>query len=100
MLVDAYRNDTTTALATIQRYAATLQRTAFRAQDQLLALRKLDAQTARQAARRNEPKFTPNPTPPTPPIRADNIPPQPSYRCSSVANPCSHPDPPYTSDRT
>jgi len=52
MLVSAFRNDTTTALNTIQRYANVLQRAAFRAQDQLLALRRSEARDSR---RRNEP---------------------------------------------
>jgi hypothetical protein len=55
MMVAALRNDTTRAFTTLQRYATPLQRAAFRALDQLLALRKREAQAARDAARRNEP---------------------------------------------
>ncbi|MGA2184248.1 MAG: hypothetical protein ABSH47_14595 [Bryobacteraceae bacterium] len=39
----------------LQRYAAAIERTGFRALQQLLALRKLAAQAARDAAQRNEP---------------------------------------------
>jgi hypothetical protein len=52
MFVSAFRSDTTTALNTIQRYANVLQRAAFRAQDQLLALRRSEARDSR---RQNEP---------------------------------------------
>jgi hypothetical protein len=57
MMVSALRNDTTRALTTLQRYAATIQRNAFRAFDQLLASRRLEARAARDAARRNEPNL-------------------------------------------
>jgi hypothetical protein len=74
MFVSAFRTDTTTALNTIQRYANVLQRAAFRAQDQLLALRRSEARAARDAARQNEPNpaapltsFIPS-TPSTPSI--------------------------------
>jgi hypothetical protein len=41
----------------LQRYAAAIERTGFRALQQLLALRKLAAQAARDAARQNEPNL-------------------------------------------
>ena len=59
MLVNGYREHTLTALANIQRHAAALQRTAFRAQDQLLALRK----HAAKAVQQNEPRLQPTTTP-------------------------------------
>jgi len=63
MLVAAFRDDTASALTRLQRYAAAIERTAFRALDQLLALRKMEAQAARGAARRNEPNLRPRPRP-------------------------------------
>ena len=51
----ALYNDTARPFTELQRYAASIERTAYRALQQLLALRKLAAQAARDAARRNEP---------------------------------------------
>jgi hypothetical protein len=73
MMVSALRNDTAHALTTLQRYAATIQRAAFRALDQLLALRTLEARAARDLARRNEP----NSDPPGPATRCKRSPSEP-----------------------
>ncbi|MGA2186164.1 MAG: hypothetical protein ABSH47_24380 [Bryobacteraceae bacterium] len=75
----ALYNDTARPFTELQRYAASIERTGHRALQQLLALRKLAAQTARNAAPRNEPNSTspgnPHPpvaTRPTPSNNADN----------------------------
>ncbi|MGA2184062.1 MAG: hypothetical protein ABSH47_13630 [Bryobacteraceae bacterium] len=73
MMVAAFRNDTASAFTSLQRYASAIERAAFRALDQFLALRKLEARTARDAARRNEPNLTPEVTPPTQTNRAGNV---------------------------
>jgi len=67
MMVAAFRNDTTTATAlnTLQRYAAAIQRAAFRARQQLLELRKTEVRDARDAARQNEPNSAVSPHAPT-----------------------------------
>jgi hypothetical protein len=111
MMVGAFRNDTAHALTALQRYAASIQRAAFRAFDQLLAFRKLEAQTARHPARRNEPNSGvspdansgtveesphPEPTENKPPLAAESrclhrrspgrsVPPPPSYHASRFA---------------
>jgi hypothetical protein len=54
MMSGALRNDTASTFTTLQRYAAAIERNAFRAVDQILALRKLAAQAARDAARQSE----------------------------------------------
>ncbi|MGA3024162.1 MAG: hypothetical protein ABSF98_05280 [Bryobacteraceae bacterium] len=54
MMAGALRNDTASAFTTLQRYAASIRRAAFRALDQLLALRKLETRSARERARQNE----------------------------------------------
>jgi hypothetical protein len=80
MMVAAFRNDTATALNTLQRYAAAVQRAAFRAQQQLLELRKTEARAARAAADKT------NPIPPrarTPP-RAARRPRFPSYKTNPI----------------
>lgn len=46
----------------LQRHAAAAERTGYRVLKQLLALRKLEAQTAREAARHNEPNSAPRPS--------------------------------------
>ncbi|MGA2182617.1 MAG: hypothetical protein ABSH47_06270 [Bryobacteraceae bacterium] len=61
-----------------QRYAAAAERTGYRALKQLLALRKLAAQEAREAALRNEPNLHPPPTlihngPPANSVTADEF---------------------------
>ncbi|MGA2185690.1 MAG: hypothetical protein ABSH47_21945 [Bryobacteraceae bacterium] len=56
-LAAALINNATGPLITMQRYAAAIERTGFRALQQLLALRKLDAQAARDAAQQNEPNY-------------------------------------------
>jgi hypothetical protein len=75
----AFCNGTATPLTELQRYAASIERSGHRAVHQLLALRKLAAQTARDAALRNEPNSASpaNPrqaaaTPPTPSDSMDN----------------------------
>lgn len=66
MMCGALRNDTATAFTSLQRYANSLERAAFRALDQLLALRKLEAKlearTSGGVAPQNEPNFTPTNT--------------------------------------
>jgi hypothetical protein len=52
-------NDQAGALLVLQRHAAAAERTGYRAVKQLIALRKLEAQTARDAARQNEPNSAP-----------------------------------------
>jgi hypothetical protein len=54
MMAGALRNDTASAFTTLQRYAASIQRAAFRALDQLLALRKLETRCPRERVRQNE----------------------------------------------
>ncbi|MGA2182282.1 MAG: hypothetical protein ABSH47_04575 [Bryobacteraceae bacterium] len=53
-IVNALVNNTAGPLIVLQRYAAAAERTGYRALQQLLALRKLEAQAARDAARQNE----------------------------------------------
>ena len=53
-LAAALINNATGPLITLQRYAAAIERSGYRALQQLLALRKLEAQAARDTARRNE----------------------------------------------
>jgi hypothetical protein len=62
----AFCNGTATAFTELQRYAASIERSGHRAVHQLLALRKLAAQIARDAVRRNEPKSASPATPPQP----------------------------------
>ncbi|MGA2186548.1 MAG: hypothetical protein ABSH47_26325, partial [Bryobacteraceae bacterium] len=53
-LAAALINNATGPLITLQRYAAAIERSGYRALQQLLALRKLETQAARDTARRNE----------------------------------------------
>jgi hypothetical protein len=53
-LAAAIINNTVDPLVVLQRHAAAMERTGYRALKQLLALRKLEAQAARDAARQNE----------------------------------------------
>ena len=57
VLTAALLNDTAGPFLALQRYAAAAERTGYRALKQLLSIRKLEAQTARGAAQRNEPNF-------------------------------------------
>ncbi|MGA2185152.1 MAG: hypothetical protein ABSH47_19210 [Bryobacteraceae bacterium] len=54
-LLSALLNDRAAPFVALQRYAAAAERTGYRALKQLLALRRLDAQAARDSARQNEP---------------------------------------------
>ncbi|MGA2185236.1 MAG: hypothetical protein ABSH47_19630 [Bryobacteraceae bacterium] len=60
-LAAALINNATGPLITLQRYAAAIERSGYRALQQLLALRKLEAR-ARDAARQNEPNFATSPS--------------------------------------
>jgi hypothetical protein len=53
-LANAFINNTAGPLIVLQRYAAAAERTGYRALQQLLALRRLEAHAARDATRQNE----------------------------------------------
>jgi len=75
----ALLNNTAAAWHILQRYAAAAERSGYRAFQQLLALRKLDAQATRDRARQNEPNPRRNrPNPFIPFIPSNSFTPSPS----------------------
>jgi hypothetical protein len=76
-LLTALLNDKAAPFLVLQRYAAAAERTGYRALKQLLALRKLDTQAARDAAVPNEPN------PASPGAAAPSAQPPPTHRNGS-----------------